>query len=143
MVPLVPLFFLFSVSTIVSGSSDCDYFEYGAMCSLQPTSNVLWIIPDLDSENKCQEECTQVSGCKNFTFKRFSSGDSGCILLRSCDTNSTTCAMDPDCSMAVSGPVSPLITDACCDTFRDAACDREFEITEIFDVYSDQICQNF
>ena len=43
--------------------------------------------------------------------------------------------------MSVSGPVAPLISEACCDAFANSACDSQDQISEVFDVPSAKMCQ--
>ena len=65
-----------------------------------------------------------------------------CFLLRFCDTNSTiACTEEPDCRMAVSGPATPSVIEACCDGFEDVSCDPKYEVGHEFDVFGEQACQ--
>ena len=55
MVTLFLVFFVFIASTIVSGSTECDDFQYGALFSLTPASNILGVIAGLESETRMFE----------------------------------------------------------------------------------------
>ena len=87
-------------------------------------------------------ECSLTEGCGNFTYEVFMFGGSECFLFNSCDINSISCSNDSDCKMSVSGPRSPDIMESCCDVFKDSACERESEIGEIFNVLTEEMCQN-
>ena len=136
------IFSLLHLLRLVRGLTDCDDFYYDGLCYLYPPSNILGAIPDLDSEIACQVECNLTEGCGNFTYEVFMSGGSECFLFNSCDMNSISCSNDSDCKMSVSGPRSPDIMESCCDVFKDSACERESEIGEIFNVLTEEMCQN-
>ena len=75
-------------------------------------------------------------------FVEFTSRSAECFLLRFCDTNSTiACTEEPDCRMAVSGPATPSVIDACCDGVEDVSCDPKYEVGHEFDVFGEQACQ--
>ena len=75
-------------------------------------------------------------------FVEFTSRSAECFLLRFCDTNSTiACTEEPDCRMAVSGPATPSVIEACCDGFDDVSCDPKYEVGHEFDVFGEQACQ--
>jgi len=125
-----------------SGAIGCDSFLYGTLCSTAHPGNIIWTIPDLENEIQCQVECVETAGCNNFMFVEFTSRSAECFLLRFCDTNSTiACTEEPDCRMAVSGPATPSVIDACCDGFEDVSCDPKYEVGHEFDVFGEQACQ--
>ena len=136
------IFSLLHVLHLGRGLTDCDAFHYDGLCYLYPPSNILGAIPDLDSEIACQVECSLTEGCGNFTYELFMSGGSECFLFGSCDISNITSSIDSDCRMSVSGPRSPDIMESCCDVFKDSACERESEIGEIFNVLTEEMCQN-
>ena len=117
-----------------------------------------------------QEECVDTPGCNSFMFLEFTTGGNAtgnetgfttgenttggntmgfttrrmtnCFLLRSCDIDSTSaCADQPDCQMAISGPVSPSLTDSCCQEFQEIQCEDEYEVGHKFDVSGEWMCQ--
>ena len=137
---------------------------YGRLCSTAHPSDTIWTIPDLENEIKCQvnifarcyshfkehyshldpsqDECVETTGCSNFMFTEFTSGNTECFLLRSCDANSTySCSSEPDCLMAVSGPATPSLVESCCEGFEDVSCEAKFEVGHEFDVFGEQACQ--
>ena len=136
----ITLVFL-SVLSWARGFTDCDHFHFGVICSFYPPSNIKGALPDVGTEIACQAECSITAGCGNFTFERFTSGGSQCFLFHSCNTSELSCGQDPDCLLSVSGPVSPDITEACCDAFTDSACGRDSELAEIFHVLTAEQCQ--
>merc|ERR1719419_1175659 len=87
------------------GSSECDSFLSGYLCSLSPVENILDVIPNTEDEVKCQEECSQTSGCNFFTFEMFGDGASSCLLFKDCDLNATvnSCHEEAECSFSVIG----------------------------------------
>ena len=92
--------------------------------------------------SSCQVECVQTTGCHNFMFMEFTSRDTECFLLHSCDVNSTySCTEEPDCLMAVSGPATPSLVDSCCDGFQDVSCEEKYEVGHEFDVFGEEACQ--
>merc|ERR1711915_1113644 len=124
-------------------STGCDNFHYNSLCLLSPADNILDVNPNTESEIQCQEECSRLQGCSFFTYERFASGSSDCFLFKECDLNKTaSCDGKPECSLAVSGPVSPAMTEACCSAFAKKACPSQNEISQAFDVHGEQICQN-
>ena len=103
-----------------------------------------------------QEECADTAGCNYFMFLEFTTegnttrittgfttgGTTNCFLLRSCNTDSTSaCSDQPDCMMAISGPVSPSLTDSCCQEFEEVRCEAEHEVGHEFDVSGEWVCQ--
>ena len=87
-------------------------------------------------------ECVETSGCEFFMFVEFTTGTTDCFLLRSCAANSTSvCSNEPDCQMAVSGPVTPSLVDSCCEEFEDVQCDPKYEVGHEFEVFGEQACQ--
>ena len=95
-----------------------------------------------NSENLFKVECVETSGCEYFMFVEFTTGTTDCFLLRSCEENSTSaCSDEPDCQMAVSGPVTPSLVDSCCEEFADVQCDPKYEVGHEFDVFGEQACQ--
>jgi len=142
MVLLFSLALLFSSIWASAKASDCDSFMYGTLCLPDHLSDIIWTIPDLENEIKCQVECVETSGCKFFTFVEFTTGTTGCFLLRSCEANSTSaCSNEPDCQMAVSGPVTPSLVDSCCDKFEEVQCDSQNEIGHEFNIFGEEACQ--
>ena len=92
--------------------------------------------------NLPQDECVETTGCRHFMFTEFSSGDTECFLLRSCDANSTySCSAEPQCLMAVSGPATPSLVESCCEGFQDVSCEANYIVGQEFDVFSEQECQ--
>lgn len=81
--------------------------------------------------------------CSYFMFLEFTKGgDTDCFLLRACDTNSTSgCADQPDCQMAISGPVTPSLTDSCCREFQEVQCEDQYEVGHLFEVSGELACQ--
>jgi len=142
MVLLFSLALLFTNIWASVSASECDSFMYGILCPTDHLSNIIWTIPDLENEIKCQVECVETSGCQYFMFVEFTTGTTECFLLRSCDSNSTSaCSNEPDCQMAVSGPVTPSLVDSCCDEFEEVQCDSKYEVGHEFDVFGEQACQ--
>ena len=58
---------LVAASTAVVAQSDCDLFQYGVYCLNNPT-NLLDVVPGLQSELECQRQCVQTPTCSNFTY---------------------------------------------------------------------------
>ena len=54
MVFLFGLTFLFPSIWAFARASDCDSFMYGTLCPTDHLSNIIWTIPDLENEIKCQ-----------------------------------------------------------------------------------------
>ena len=93
-----------------SVASQCDLFHNGLLCSLDPISNIVGAIFDLESELECQAECVSNNNCNNFMFATFSNNrPNECFLLDECNTNTTSCKETPDCSFSVTGPKTPSI----------------------------------
>ena len=99
-----------------------------------------------------QEECADTAGCNYLMFLEFTTegnttrnttgGTTNCFLLRSCEADSTSaCADQPDCQMAISGPVSPPLTESCCQEFQEVRCEAEHEVRHEFDVSGEWTCQ--
>ena len=90
-----------------------------------------------------QGECVDTPGCNYFMFLEFTpGGDTECFLLRACDADSTSsCADQPDCQMAISGPVTPPLTDSCCQEFQEVRCEDEYEVGHSFEVSGERACQ--
>ena len=87
-------------------------------------------------------ECAETSGCEFFMFVEYTTGATACFLLRSCEANATSaCSNEPDCQMAVSGPVTPSLVDSCCDEFEEVQCDSKYEVGHEFDVFGEEACQ--
>ena len=121
---------LVAASTAVAAQSDCDLFQYGVYCLNNPT-NLLDVVPGLQSELECQRQCLQTPTCSNFTYyvhqnigilhytrpsKYYlladgSDGTTECLLVSSCDKTAPCLS---GCSTAVSGPASPDLASACC-----------------------------
>merc|ERR1712136_732339 len=99
---------LFLSATLICGSfgsNECDSFLSGYLCSLSPVDNILGIIQNKEDEVKCQEECSQTSGCNFFTFEMFSDGASSCLLYKECDLATVnSCHEEAECSHSVIGP---------------------------------------
>ena len=95
-----------------------------------------------NSKDLFKVECVETSGCEFFMFVEFTTGTTDCFLLRSCEANSTSaCSDEPDCQMAVSGPVTPSLVDSCCEEFEDVQCDPKYEVGHEFEVFGEQACQ--
>ena len=54
MVLLLSLALLFPSIWASAEASDCDSFMYGALCPTDHLSDIIWTIPDLENEIKCQ-----------------------------------------------------------------------------------------
>jgi len=133
---------ILTISWRPSAAAECDLFMYGRLCSTVHPSDTIWTIPDLENEIKCQDECVETTGCSNFMFTEFTSGNTECFLLRSCDANSTySCSSEPDCLMAISGPATPSLVESCCEGFEDVSCEAKYEVGHEFDVFGEQACQ--
>ena len=134
---------LFFPLNSIFASSECDKFQSGLLCSLYPADNILGLLTDVEDEIRCQKECIQLDGCEFFTFEEFTSGNSDCFLFSNCNPNDTIpCIEKPECGSSVSGPSKPQITDSWCSDFIKAACPMEFQIDEVFEVESANLCQN-
>ena len=95
-----------------------------------------------NSKDLFKVECVETSGCEFFMFVEFTTGTTDCFLLRSCEANSTSaCSDEPDCLMAVSGPVTPSLVDSCCEEFEDVQCDPKYEVGHESEVFGEQACQ--
>ena len=132
------------MSTIwqVSAASECDQFHYGQLCSLDPISLIVDMIPHLATPQECQDRCYMESNCNHFMFLLLSNDNSDCFLLTECNTNTKYCWDTQDCSVVVAGPRTPKITEACCEVFRGVTCERGFEIDHFYDVDNAQECQS-
>ena len=139
MIKILGVFAYLSVQTFVRGLKQCDHFEYGGVCDTHPWSNIIAAVPNLNTEKERQNECIVTSACSNFTFVRYSAGNSQCFLLHTCEL--ILCKAEADSSMSVSGQVYPAIAEACCEEFSATACDSEFQISEILNVSSERMCQ--
>ena len=129
---------------VISVSSiDCDLFEYGHFCSLDPMSNIIQTIPSLENESRCQAECVNTPACSFFMFIRFkdAASHSSCFLLQDCQTDSSSCVDDPSCLTSTIGPVSPPIMDACCFDLGGMTCQDEFVIGREENVFTNEECQ--
>ena len=51
---LFSLTLLFTNIWASASASDCDSFMYGTLCPTDQLSNIIWTIPDLENEIKCQ-----------------------------------------------------------------------------------------
>ena len=51
---LFPLTLLFTNIWASANASDCDSFMYGTLCPTDHLSNIIWTIPDIENEIKCQ-----------------------------------------------------------------------------------------
>ena len=125
-------------------SIDCDLFQYGPFCSLDPMSNIIQTIPSLENESKCQAECTNTAHCNFFMFIRFkdAASHSSCFLLQDCQTNSSSsCTDDPSCLTSTIGPVSPPILDACCSDLAGMTCQDEFIVGQEESVFTIEECR--
>ena len=56
---IIPLLLFNQIVTSVS-SIDCDLFEYGPFCSLDPMSNIIQTIPSLENESRRQHSNLQL-----------------------------------------------------------------------------------
>ena len=54
MVLLFSLTLLFTSICALASASDCDSFMYDTLCPTDHLSNIIWTIPDLENEIKCQ-----------------------------------------------------------------------------------------
>ena len=48
------IFFIFWASPAFAISPDCEFFMYGSLCPTDHLSDIIWVIPGLDNEMKCQ-----------------------------------------------------------------------------------------
>ena len=121
--------FLLGIYSGGSEATQCDLLHNGLLCSLDSVSNIVGAVFDLPSELECQAECASDANCNEFMFLTFlNNRPSDCILLKKCTTNTTSCKVSPDCAFSVTGPKSPPITEACCQDFQNATCEKESEI---------------
>ena len=123
-----------------SESRQCDQFHFGQLCSLDPISAIVDLIPGLEDEQQCQDQCLFNSECHNFTFAKFTNGNTDCFLLRECQSE-TSCVDNQDCSFALTGPKAPSLTAACCDGFENKTCGKESEIDHFYGVNEVAECQ--
>ena len=87
-------------------------------------------------------KCSETADCNHFMFLEFTSGAKECFLLRSCDVNSTSvCSEDPECQLAISGPVAPPLTESCCEEFQAVQCEARYEVGHEFDISVEWVCQ--
>ena len=134
---------LLTGSTWESEASQCDLFHNGLLCSLDPISNIVGAVFDLESELECQAECVSNDNCNNFMFATFSNNRSNeCFLLDECNTNTTSCKDTPNCNFSVTGPKTPSIPDACCEGFQGVTCEAESDIGHFYDVAEAPECQS-
>ena len=139
----IPLLLVLSVS-IWPGldASQCNFFQTGLLCSLDPISNIVGAFFDLENEIDCQKQCESNIDCNEFLFATFESDrTSECFLLSECSTNTSSCENTPGCSFSVTGPKSPKITDACCDDFQAVTCETDSEIGHFYDIADPPECQ--
>jgi len=123
---------------------ECDSFLSGYLCSLSPVDNIVGVLPNWEDEVMCQQECAQTSECNFFTYEKFTSGLSSCLLFKQCDLATVmSCHEEEECAMSVIGPVRPDIAVACCSGFFNGACPFSSLIREENDVNQEQICQNY
>ena len=135
------LVFLFSCCWLGLEAAQCDLFQNGLLCSLDPITNMVGAVFDLRSELECQQECASNVDCNSFMFATFINKVSDCILLTECNTNTTSCKDTPDCNFSVTGPKTPSIVEACCQEFQDVTCEVESEIEHFFDVAEADECR--
>ena len=126
---------------LLEATAECDLFHYGELCTLYPASNIVDMHPDLENEVECQNRCALNSLCNYFMFQLFRSGHNACFLLQECMINTISCVDTPDCQMAILGPKTPSLTDACCRDFEDETCEMESEIGHFYDVAGASECQ--
>ena len=91
-----------------SYATQCDQFSFGQLCSLSPISSIIDLVPGLEDEQQCQDQCVLSSDCNYFTFVKFANTSSDCFLLRECQ-NKTFCADTLDCAFAIVGPKTPPV----------------------------------
>ena len=89
---------LFLLGKGIFATTDCDEFRKGILCPLSQEENILDVVPNIEDEIQCQEECTRVLGCQFFTYEVFSKGSSTCFLFSDCPVNETSsCNETSDC----------------------------------------------
>ena len=137
---------MFLLATCFQGfeASQCDLFQSGLLCSLDPISNILGAISGVENEAVCQELCALPdSSCNFFMFITFTSRESECFLLSECNTtNATTCSNSADCTLVITGPKTPSVEEACCDQFQEVTCETESEIGHFYEVVEAAECQS-
>ena len=137
------LLFLLNSCFLGSEAAQCDLFHRGLVCSLDPFTNIVGTVFDLKSELDCQQECASNSDCNYFMFTTFTNNrPSDCFLLTECKTNTTSCENTPDCSLSITGPKTPSITEACCGEFQDVICEGESEIGHFYGAAEAAECQS-
>lgn len=100
----------------VEHQANCDVFSRES-CQFSP-ENLIGAKRGVKDEKFCQEECRNVSGCRNFTFFPFSSSPRMCFLFTSCSGLSA-------CDGCTSGPTVPAMSPACvadCSGFLPGRC---------------------
>ena len=140
---MLDIFYFLVLAAVVlpsSVSTQCDQFHFGQLCSLYPISAIVDLIPGLEDEQGCQEQCLFNLDCNNFTFVKLADGNTDCFLLRECPTE-TSCADTQDCRFALTGPKTPSLINACCDEFENKTCGKEFEIDHFYGVNEVAECQ--
>ena len=123
-----------------SHATPCDQFSFGQLCSLSPISSIIDLVPGLEDEQQCQDQCVLSSDCNHFTFVKFANTSSDCFLLRECQ-NKTFCADTLDCTFAIAGPKTPPVKKACCEGFGGTTCEKESEIDHFYGVNEAAECQ--
>ena len=124
-----------------SYATQCDQFSFGQLCSLSPISSIIDLVPGLEDEQQCQDQCVLSSDCNYFTFVKFANTSTDCFLLRDCQ-NKTFCAETLDCAFAIAGPKSPPVKEACCEGFGGTTCEKEAEIDHFYGVNEAAECQD-
>ena len=124
-----------------SHATQCDQFSFGQLCSLSTISSIIDLVPGLEDEQQCQDQCVLSSDCDYFTFVKFANTSSDCFLLRECQ-NKTFCADTLDCTFAIAGPKTPPVKEACCEGFGGTPCEKESEIDHFYGVNEASECQN-
>ena len=133
--------YLLVLSFMREASANCDYFDYGSFCSLDPIDNLLGMVPGVTDEVQCQEECAQMSACGFFMFVEMTDRSS-CFLLQSCHLqDDSSCSTSPSCILSITGPAYPRLPDACCQEFSSSACENQFQIDLQFNVIGEAACQ--
>ena len=122
MLDFVYLFILIAGLLPSSEATQCDQFHFGQLCSLYPISAIVALIPGLQDQQLCQDQCLFNVDCNNFTFVKLADGNTDCFLLRECGSE-TSCAETQDCSFALTGPKTPSLIDACCGGFENKTCE--------------------
>ena len=137
-----PWLIVFLVSVAAEDPLDsCRVFQKDAGCALHP-ADIVSASSGEESEVSCQATCAANGQCNFFTFFKFDARDSLCLSLTSCEETSTGCEVEQGCVLAISGPSSPSILEACCDEFKHEECDSEAPFMTVTEVEDTRLCQD-